>query len=266
MNARRKALSILLGIPLLAALPVRANKSEPLNMASAINKAGRQRMLSQRIAKAYAQLMLAVYPDKARAILDNSVTLFESQLAELKAFAPTPGIRGLYEHLTALWVPYRSATQAVSGAGLRQVALLNEGVLATANAATVALEKHAATATAHLVNISGRERMLSQRSAKFYLFRAAGLNDPGIAQGLTDARKEFEAGLAELKAAPQDTPAIKNQLLLAGSQWAFFVNALNNYAPGAQNPTYLQYVAASSEHVLEVMDTATDMYQSIYQT
>lgn len=265
MKRRRTLLRTLLSMPLLATLPVHA-KAESLNIAAAINKAGRQRMLSQRIAKAHAQLILGVYPERARSVLNNSVTLFESQLTELTAFAPTPEIRKLYTQLAALWVPYRNAALVIAGVeGLKQVAALNEGVLKTAHAATLALEKYSGTASGHLVNVSGRERMLSQRCAKFYLFRAAGLHDADVEQGLAAARKEFETGLAELRSAPQDTPDIARQLLLASSQWGFFVSALNSYDLGTQNQTSLQYVAASSENVLEVMDVATGMYQAIYK-
>ena len=113
-------------------------------------------------------------------------------------------------------------------------------------------------------NKAGRQRMLSQRSAKFYLFRAAGLDSANSDQGLATARKEFETGLAEFKAALQDAAEIKGQLL-TDSQWAFFANALNYYIPGAPNPVHQQYViASSSEYVLEVMDTTTGLYQSLH--
>ncbi len=263
MNQRRKILQTLLGLPLAmaVALPVYA-KPAPLDMAAAINKAGRQRMLSQRIAKVHAQLLLNVHTTKALKIMDNSIALFDSQLSELRAFSPTPEIQGLFTQLAQLWTPYRSAAYAMPNtASLKQVAQLNEEVLKTAHAATVALEKHSGTASARLVNISGRQRMLSQRAAKFYLFRAAGLTDAEVAKGLAGARKEFEAGHAELKKAPQNTEKIKTRLLSAEIQWAFLTHALDNYAPGAQNPTYLEYVAASSENVLEVMDDITQLYQ-----
>ncbi len=265
MNGRRKLLGALLAAPLLAVLPVHA-RAETLTIASAINKAGRQRMLSQRIAKVYAQLVLGVYADRANVILHNSVALFDSQLAELVAFAPTPEIRTLYGQLGELWIPYRNVALATaSTAGLKKVAVLNEDVLKTAHTATLALTKYSGIAAGHLVNISGRERMLSQRCAKFYLFRSAGLRDAYVEKGLMDARKEFEAGLAELRAAPQNTPDISRQLLLANSQWVFFASALNSYDLNAQSKTSLQYVAGSSENVLEVMDTVTGIYESIYK-
>jgi hypothetical protein len=252
-----------MSLPMAAALPVQA-ATTPLDMASAINKAGRQRMLSQRIAKLHAQLLLNVYTKKALKTMDESVALFDRQLSELKAFSPTPDIRGLYAQLEQLWGPYRSAVYTMpSIASLKQVAQLNEDVLKTAHAATVALEKRAATASSRLVNISGRQRMLSQRAAKFYLFRAAGLAGTEVENGLASARKEFQAGLAELKEAPQNNEKIKRQLLVAESQWAFFAHALDNYTPGTQNTTHLEYVAASSENLLEVLDNVTGLYQSV---
>lgn len=264
MNQRRRILQTLLSLPLAAALPTHATPKQPLDMAGAINKAGRQRMLSQRIAKLHAQLLVNVYTKKALKLMDASVALFDNQLRELKAFSPTPDIRGLYVRLEQLWEPYRSAAYAMpSIASLKQVAQLNEEVLQTAHAATMALEKHSGTESSRLVNLSGRQRMLSQRAAKFYMFRTAGVGGAEVESGLATARKEFQAGLAELKKAPQNSEKIKRQLLLAENQWAFFAHALDNYTPGTQNVTHLEYVAASSENLLEVLDNVTGLYQSV---
>ena len=80
----------------LGALPAWAQVTD-LN--DAINKAGRQRMLSQRMGKAWLALVHGVEPTAAQQVLDKSMALFDRQLAELKAFAPSAEIRDTYGKL-----------------------------------------------------------------------------------------------------------------------------------------------------------------------
>jgi nitrate/nitrite-specific signal transduction histidine kinase len=63
------------------------------NISDAINKAGRQRMLAQRLAKAYLQLGMDIDAEHARKILDQSLSVFDRQLVELRTFAPNPDIK-----------------------------------------------------------------------------------------------------------------------------------------------------------------------------
>ncbi|MDE2440420.1 MAG: type IV pili methyl-accepting chemotaxis transducer N-terminal domain-containing protein, partial [Betaproteobacteria bacterium] len=53
---------------------------------AAINKAGRQRMLSQRMAKAYFQVGQEVDVERSKKLLDSSVAAFDRQLVELKNY------------------------------------------------------------------------------------------------------------------------------------------------------------------------------------
>ena len=73
----------------------------------AINKAGRQRMLSQRAANAYMALALQAQPAQAEKILSQSMSLFDRQLVELKAFAPSPAIRDTYVKLECAWSDHK---------------------------------------------------------------------------------------------------------------------------------------------------------------
>ena len=68
------------------------------DLGEAINKAGAQRMLSQRMAKAWP-LALPDIEGRARKILDASRQRFDQQLAELRSLAPTPEIASTYEQL-----------------------------------------------------------------------------------------------------------------------------------------------------------------------
>ena len=86
-------------------------------------------------------------------------------------------------------------------------------MLGLAHQGTQLLEKQATTSAGRLVNISGRQRMLSQRMAKFYQAIAWGVGNDKSAAELDKARKEFAAAHQELASAPSNT------CLLYPSRW-----------------------------------------------
>ncbi|MFD2270957.1 type IV pili methyl-accepting chemotaxis transducer N-terminal domain-containing protein [Undibacterium arcticum] len=111
--------------------------------AVAINKAGRQRMLSQRMAKCYFQIGMGGSRPSIRKNLDASLATFERQLNELKAYAPTPEIKEIYQQLELKWGPYKEllSVKTPNLGAARQVLVLSDEVLALAHQGTVALEK-----------------------------------------------------------------------------------------------------------------------------
>ncbi len=238
--------------------------STTLTINSAINKAGRQRMLSQRIAKAYCQVGMNVLPKKSQQILTGSVLLFDVQLSELEAFAPTSEIADTYRQLHEAWQRYKSvATEAPAKKGAEKIAVLNEEVLKIAHQGTVQLEQHAATNVGKLVNIAGRQRMLSQRLAKFYMLNAWGIEADGKVKPIDVARADLIKGFADLSAAKETTVPIQRELALAKTQWVFFGNALNQQGSKQFELGLAENVATSSERILEVMDRVTGMYQQL---
>ncbi|MFA7291375.1 MAG: type IV pili methyl-accepting chemotaxis transducer N-terminal domain-containing protein [Rhodocyclaceae bacterium] len=229
---------------------------------SAINKAGRERMLSQRMAKAYFQLGLGVDTDRSKRVLDGSISLFDRQLVELKNYAPTPEIKDTYQKLEGAWIAYKDSLVGAppNPDGGKKVLTLSEQVLALAHQGTVQLEKHSGTTAGRLVNISGRQRMLSQRMAKFYQALAWGVNDANSATELEKARKDFAAAHQELSSAPSNTQQLKEALELVKQQWFFFENALNQKG-GGDKKQLTGNVATTSERILEEMETVVGLYE-----
>lgn len=229
----------------------------------AINKAGRQRMLSQRMAKVYFQLGQQVDVERSRKILEASIALFDRQQVELKNFAPTPEIRETYLKLEKAWISYKDILlgAAPNQANGKQALALSEEVLALAQQGAQQLEKQAGSTAGRLVNLAGRQRMLSQRMAKLYQALAWGIGSPGNGAELEKTRKEFGVVQQELAQAPVNTPQIKDRLDLVKQQWLFFEDALNqrnlNDKRSAIN------VATSSERILEEMEGVVSLYEKL---
>ncbi|PKO86104.1 MAG: hypothetical protein CVU18_16710 [Betaproteobacteria bacterium HGW-Betaproteobacteria-12] len=228
---------------------------------SAINKAGRERMLSQRMAKAYFQIGQQIEVERSKKLLDISIAQFDRQLVELKNYGSTPEIKATYMKLEKVWLAYKDVLlgAAPSPANGRKVLELSEQVLALAHEGTVQLEKLSTTTSGRLVNISGRQRMLSQRMAKFYQAMAWGIGDAASASELEKARKDFSAAHQELTSAPSNTPQIVDALQLVQQQRLFFENALNQKTGGDKRA--LIAVATTSERILEEMEIVVGLYE-----
>lgn len=230
---------------------------------SAINKAGSLRYSSQRMAKAYFQLGQGVDEVRTRRALDASVAMFDRHFVELKVYATQPEIKETYLNLEKSWLAYKDLIlgAAPSQENARKVLALSETILTIAHQGTVQLEKASGTTAGHLVNLSGRERALSQRMAKLYQAIAWGVADAQSAANLEASSKEFTKNLQELSAAPSNTPKINESLELVSQQWFFFTTALGEKARADKRPQTT--VATTSERILEEMDRIVGLYEKL---
>lgn len=243
-----------------------AARAQISHVNDAINKSGRQRMLSQRLAKSYLQIGQAIDLPRSHAIFADSIALFERQLSELQAFSPNAENKATLAELRKGWLRYREAltTAQPNLRDGRTVMMLSDEVLALAHASTVQLEAVSGTAAGHLVNIAGRQRMLSQRMAKFYQAVSWGVAPPDALDKLAAARNEFLQAMKVLSDSPNNNRAIGAELELAQQQWFFFDQALRTSATTAESKRrFATNVATTSERILETMDRITNMYEQV---
>lgn len=232
----------------------------------AINKSGRQRMLSQRMAKSYLQIGQRIDLPRSNRIFSDSMALFERKLAELQSFAPTPENRATLGDVKKTWLRYKEILTAGKPnlRDAKSIMAISDDILGLAHGATVQLETLSGTATGHLVNIAGRQRMLSQRMAKFYQAINWGAASSDALVRLASARDEFLKAMTELSASPKNSPAINAELALAQQQWIFFDQALKSSTSSIEDKMrFATNVATTSERILETMDRITGMYEQL---
>ncbi len=234
-----------------------------MGLSGAINYAGWFRALSQRMAKAYCQQYLQVLPGAAVDVLGLARKMVQSGSGELARGMQTgrwpadvgrqlEEVQKQFALLNQL-----TATQPTQTALVVAASDQADRTLLIAQTVTESIEKLAQAPSARLVNLAGRQRMLSQRLAKNYFLNAAKVESKVVQAQLVSDAADFRLALQALKAAPVSTPAIRNELELADSQWLFFESALRRAADDAG----LHTVATTSERLLGVMDKLTNLYE-----
>jgi len=229
-------------------------------LAEAVNLAGQQRMLSQRLVKLMAQRAAGIEARRAKALQDESAARVDANLARLPALLGAehgPALGGLqqaWQALRGLLVGKPTADVLLRAEAAAQTLLQrSEQLTATVVAA-------GAQQPLRLVNLCGRQRMLSQRLAKQALL-ADLLNgqDPTL---LGAGLSEFEAGLLELEAAPLSNAEIRALLAEVREEWLRLLRSLRE----TQGPEAAAGLARSSELLLRQLDALTAQYQQSLQT
>lgn len=247
------------------AAPLVTSRFEAPNIAQDISSAGRLRLQSQRLAKLYLQIGLGLNADAARRQLGRGSAQFDADLTELSRYARNTKTQRTLARTSELWAELKALLAISYGIeNMQRVNYLSDDLMIAAGKLVMQIEDDADTPVGRLLDLSSRQSMLAQRLARLYLMAKAGDKSRGRLVDMEQARKEFATALNELCSASENSPASRDALELAKTQWLFFENAIRELSRGETgNP---QHVATTSERIMEVLDAVSAQYARDYST
>lgn len=233
--------------------------SQTVGGPSSINIAGEQRMLSQRVSKLYNQIGLNILPGPAVGQITIASVQFESNQEALRTIvAGSENAFNAYKKLADEWLKLKKAMSvAISRDAAEALARQSEATLAAAEHLTSIIEAENKSDTSRVVNLAGRQRMLSQRVAANYLLRSWGVESSAVRQNLDGSVKDFSAGLEKLLARQENSDEIRLELEEVAQQWEWLRASLSVDGAGA----YRLIVAESADGILAATDRITRLYE-----
>ena len=268
---------------LATAHPEPQSKRIEMSIYEAINKAGYQRMLTQRIAKSYLAIIGDIDAEAYKSHLKGCAKLFENNLKELSEYAPTDDIKAQFRYVGILWRNYQFIySDEYSLENAEVILQFNDKILGACHKATVMLDDYAQTLSenkdqemnegsdrlSHIINISGRQRMLTQRLLLMTLASFQNIGDRAVLrQKFDSALSDFREAFKELMSYEGNTEEIDGQLFTITGLWDGVERSLIEIKDAdehsVQHKDALIKALKKSEQVLFGFDEVVFLYERI---
>lgn len=266
-------------------------------MGTAIGLSGKQRMLTQKMSKEILFIAKNVYADANRENLKKTAALFDKTLKGLVngdsdfGLVKTGNAKAVKQlgKVSGIWDDFRKNVDTVLEVGpsrelLERIAVTNLKLLENMNRAVKIFEEQAKSmggssnpfGLATTLNLSGKQRMLTQKMTKELLLVANGIEPEKNRENLKKTAALFERTLKGLLRGDRGmelpgtaNPVIRAQLATVGKLWNDYKPLLEGVAVGGSNDVPMELLVKAANLNLPLLretNRAVKMYeQSIQQ-
>lgn len=232
-------------------------------LAEALERAGAQRMLSQRLVKLHAlcmtQVLGASEQREARALQLASQERVRGNLVRLASLLDAPHTERLAEVTASWWAVERLLNLRSSTSQLAQLDAAAQALLTHSDALVASLLQSVAERPLRLLTQATRLRLLSQTLAKEALLaQLLPGRDPGrLAQDL----EAFEAAYQPLRQAPLHSAGLQQAFEAVDEAWALLLRGLREESGAAA----IRALHQGSERLLAAVEALTQTLQRSLQ-
>ena len=230
------------------------------SVAEIINRAGKQRMLSQRIAKDYLYVGKEVAVDKATKQLKQSLSAFKKSQKYLEKAINDPEIKNLIAFVNISVNELEETAKKPFTLDNAQLILdLSESMLEGSQYVVDSLKGTSKLKSSSLVATSGKQRILAQRIAKYYIAYQSGIKDKNTVEQMKATVTLFDTNNKKLLNNASNTDVINRKLKKISMLWGIVYKFYLNIEKGG-----LPFIVfTSTDDITRKRDDITSLYTKV---